>query len=117
MPQRKKGQLKIFFSYAESIGKTEAMLKAACAAQKQGVDVLVGYIAPIVLALGLDEVALRIVKTAEEHKITVVENVALARALYQSAELNREIPPELYGAVAEVLVYIFRLNEKHQIVK
>ena len=46
MPQRKKGQLKIFFSYAESIGKTEAMLKAACAAQKQGVDVLVGYIAP-----------------------------------------------------------------------
>ena len=73
--------------------------------------------APIVLALGLDEVALRIVKTAEEHKITVIENVALARALYKSGELNREIPPELYGAVAEVLVYIFRLNEKHQIVK
>ena len=46
MPQQKKGQLKIFFSYAESIGKTQAMLKAACAARAQGVDVLVGYIAP-----------------------------------------------------------------------
>ena len=46
MPQQKKGQLKIFFSYAESIGKTQAMLKAACAARAQGIDVLVGYIAP-----------------------------------------------------------------------
>lgn len=73
--------------------------------------------APIVLAMGLDEVALRIVKTAEEHKVPTVENVPLARALYAGSELNREIPEELYGAVAEVLVYIFRLNEKKEIVK
>lgn len=46
MPQRNKGQLKIFFSYAESIGKTQAMLKAAQSVKSQGVDVLVGYIAP-----------------------------------------------------------------------
>ena len=46
VPQPAKGRLKIFFSYAESIGKTQAMLKAACAARAQGVDVLVGYIAP-----------------------------------------------------------------------
>ncbi len=73
--------------------------------------------APVVLAKGMDELALRIVKTAEENKVAVIENVPLARALYASAELDQEIPPELYNPVAEVLVYIFRLNEKHQLVK
>jgi flagellar biosynthetic protein FlhB len=73
--------------------------------------------APIVLAKGQDELALRIVQVAEENHVAVMENVPLARALYAQAELNREIPPELYGAVAEVLVYIFRLNENQQIVK
>jgi len=73
--------------------------------------------APIVLAMGQDELALRIVRVAEEAGVAVMENVPLARALYAKADLNREIPPELYGAVAEVLVYIFRLNEKKQLVK
>lgn len=73
--------------------------------------------APIVLAKGMDELALRIVKVAEENKVAVIENVPLARALYADAELDREIPPELYNPVAEVLVYIFRLNEKNQLVK
>ena len=73
--------------------------------------------APVVLAKGQDAVALRIVKTAEENKVAVIENVPLARALYAGTELNQEIPPEFYGAVAEVLVFIFRLNEKKQIVK
>ena len=73
--------------------------------------------APIVLAKGMDELALRIVKVAEEHKIPTIENVPLAHALYEETELDQEIPPELYNAVAEVLVYIFRLNEKHELVK
>lgn len=73
--------------------------------------------APIVLAKGQDELALRIVKTAEEHQVAVIENVPLARSLYASAELNQEIPPELYGPVAEVLVYIFRLDKNKQLVK
>ena len=47
----------------------------------------------------------------------MIENVPLARALYAQTDLNMEIPPELYGAVAEVLVYIFHINEKQQIVK
>lgn len=68
--------------------------------------------APIVLAKGQDSLALRIVHVAEEHQITVVENVPLARALYATAELNREIPPELYNAVAEVLVYLYRMDAK-----
>lgn len=66
--------------------------------------------APVVLAKGQDELALRIVKVAEEHSVAVVENVPLARALYAQAELEREIPLELYGAVAEVLVYLYKLD-------
>ena len=73
--------------------------------------------APIVLAKGQDAIALRIVAIAEEHQVAVMENVPLARALYAQTELNQEIPPQLYGPVAEVLVYIFRLNEKKKIVK
>lgn len=73
--------------------------------------------APIVLAKGMDELALRIVKLAEENQIPTIENVPLAHALYDGAELDQEIPPELYNPVAEVLVYIFRLNENHKLVK
>ena len=68
--------------------------------------------APIVLAKGQDNVALRIVQIAEEHKVMVIENVPLARALYAQTELNQFIPQDLYGPVAEVLIYIFKLNGK-----
>ena len=73
--------------------------------------------APIVLAKGQDGIAMKIVEIAEEHKIAVIENVPLARALYAETELDQFIPPSLYEAVAEVLVYIFKLNGKKQIVK
>lgn len=67
--------------------------------------------APVVLAKGMDELALRIVRVAEEHHVAIVENVPLARSLYASTELDWEIPPELYGAVAEVLVYVLKLDK------
>ena len=70
--------------------------------------------APVVLAKGMDELALRIVKVAEENGVSVVENVPLARSLYASVELGREIPPELYGPVAEVLVYVLKLDQTVQ---
>ena len=73
--------------------------------------------APIVLAKGQDSIAMRIVQIAEENKIAVIENVPLARALYAQTDLNMEIPPDLYNAVAEVLVYIFHIDEKQRIVK
>ncbi len=73
--------------------------------------------APIVLAKGQDSLALRIVQIAEDNHVAVVENVPLARALYAQAELNQFIPPDLYDPVAKVLVYIFKLNDKQQIVK
>ena len=67
--------------------------------------------APVVLAKGMDELALRIVQVAEENGVSVVENVPLARSLYASTKLDREIPPELYGPVAEVLVYVLKLDQ------
>ncbi len=67
--------------------------------------------APIVLAKGQDEMALRIVKVAQEHQVAIIENVPLARGLYASTELNQEIPPEFYSAVAEILVHIIRLDD------
>ena len=73
--------------------------------------------APIVLAMGQDELALRIIQVAEDNKVAVVENIPLARALYAGAELGREIPPEFYGAVAEILVYVFRLNNDTRLTK
>lgn len=66
--------------------------------------------APVVLAKGQDELAMRIVKTAEEFGIATIENVPLAHALYEKVNVNSEIPPELYSAVAEVLVYLYKLD-------
>lgn len=68
--------------------------------------------APQVIAKGQDELALRIVKIGEEHKVHVVENQPLARALYASTDIGREIPAEYYGMVAEILVYVYKLNHK-----
>ncbi len=66
--------------------------------------------APVVVAKGVDDVALRIRKIAEEAKVKVVENPPLARGLYKAAEVGEMIPPEMYKAVAEVLAYVYRVT-------
>lgn len=66
--------------------------------------------APKVLAKGAFEVAQRIVNIARENKIPIVQNIPLARAIYKSVEVEQQIPPDLYIAVAEVLAYIYRLK-------
>lgn len=68
--------------------------------------------APIVIAKGQDELALRIVKVGEENNIMVVENKPLARGLYSSTELGEEIPSEYYGLVAELLVEVYKINNR-----
>ena len=65
--------------------------------------------APIVVAKGLDFLALRIREVAEKHEIPIVENPPLAQALYTAVDVNQEIPVHLYRAVAEILAYIHRL--------
>lgn len=67
-------------------------------------------IAPVVLAKGMDELALRIVKVAEDAQVPTVQNIPLARTLYATAEIGQEIPSELYGAVADVLVYLYKIG-------
>jgi flagellar biosynthesis protein FlhB len=66
--------------------------------------------APQVIAKGADLVAQNIRRLAEEHRVPVFESAKLARALYRSTDLNREIPAGLYLAVAQVLSYIFRVR-------
>lgn len=66
--------------------------------------------APIVIAKGMDYLALRIRSIAGENKVEIVENKPLARALYQTVDIGDEIPPELYQAVAEVLAFVYSLK-------
>ena len=53
---------------------------------------------------------LRIRELAEEHRVPVVENPPLARALHKSVDLDEEVPPAHYKAVAEVIGYVMRLR-------
>jgi flagellar biosynthesis protein FlhB len=66
--------------------------------------------APLLLAKGADLVAQNIRRIAEEHRVPIFESPKLARALYRSTDLNKEIPAGLYVAVAQVLSYIFRVR-------
>lgn len=67
--------------------------------------------APVVLAKGIDQVALKIREVAEDKGIPVVENPPLARALHAAVEIDQEVPPEHYRAVAEVISYVFKLRK------
>jgi flagellar biosynthetic protein FlhB len=66
--------------------------------------------APKLVAKGVDHLALRIRAVAEENDVPIVENPPLARGLYALVELDHEIPPEHYKAVAEVIGYVMRLR-------
>ena len=68
--------------------------------------------APLCLAKGVDEVALRIRAAAEEHEIPIVENPPLARALFASVELDEEIPFEHFQAVAKVIGFVMRKSRR-----
>ncbi len=65
--------------------------------------------APMVIAKGKNYLALRIKQKAIENQVPIIENPPLAQALYKSAEVGQEIPPQLYRAVAEILAYIYKL--------
>ena len=67
--------------------------------------------APVLSAKGVDEMALHIRTIAKEHQIEIIQSPALARSLYYTAEVGDDIPEELFAAVAQVLAFIFQLNE------
>jgi flagellar biosynthetic protein FlhB len=68
--------------------------------------------APVVVAKGADLVAARIRKIALEHSIPVVERKPLAQALFKAVKIGQPIPTTEYGAVAEVLKYVYELKGK-----
>ncbi|NYD92096.1 flagellar biosynthesis protein FlhB [Sphingomonas melonis] len=68
--------------------------------------------APVVVAKGMDTMALRIREIGSEANVPIVESPPLARALYASAEVDRPIPVEHYAAVAEVISYVMRLARR-----
>ena len=68
--------------------------------------------APVVLAKGRGELAQKIKREARWHEIPIVENPPLAQALYKAVEIGQQIPAKLYTAVAEVLAFIYRAQQR-----
>ncbi|MDP9045630.1 MAG: EscU/YscU/HrcU family type III secretion system export apparatus switch protein [Pseudomonadota bacterium] len=66
--------------------------------------------APRVVAKGADLLALKIRDLAQDARVPVLQAPVLARALYAHAEIDREIPAALFGAVAQVLAYVYQLR-------
>lgn len=67
--------------------------------------------APVLIAKGTDEMAIHIRTIAKENNVEIVQSPALARSLFYTAEVEQDIPEELFAAVAQVLAFIFQLNE------
>lgn len=66
--------------------------------------------APVVVAMGVDHMALRIRRIAAQHGIPIVERKPLARLLHGTVEAGQPVPAESYAAVAEVLAFVYRMN-------
>ncbi|WP_096189111.1 flagellar biosynthesis protein FlhB [Evansella halocellulosilytica] len=68
--------------------------------------------APVVVAKGVDYIALKVINVAKNNHVVTVENRPLARALYAQAEIGDQVPEDLFKAVAEVLAYVYRIQKK-----
>ncbi len=68
--------------------------------------------APKVIAKGADLLAEQIVKIAEAYGVPVVENIPLSRALFRLVRVNQEVPADLYRAVAELLLFVYKVKGK-----
>jgi flagellar biosynthetic protein FlhB len=66
--------------------------------------------APVVVAKGVDEVAMHIRKIGNEHKVPVIESPGLARSIFYTTQLDHPIPEQLFAAVAQVLAYVYQLK-------
>lgn len=68
--------------------------------------------APIVIAKGMGEIALRIREVAAEHKVPIIERPPLARSLYKTIKTGQPIPPDMYEVFVEIMAYVYRLTGK-----
>ena len=73
--------------------------------------------APVVVAKGADLVAQRIREEATKNKVPILENKPVARSLYKSTEIGEVIPEDMYETVAEILAFVYKMDEqnKHKI--
>lgn len=69
---------------------------------------------PVVVAKGADVIAFKIRELAKSHDIPIIENKPLARLIYKEVEIDQEIPEEMYKAVAEVLVAVYKIKNKYK---
>lgn len=65
---------------------------------------------PVVVAKGIDDIAMKIREIAREYKVPMIASPALTRALYHTTKLDHEIPEGLFVAVAQVLAYVYQLQ-------
>ncbi|MFA1820660.1 flagellar biosynthesis protein FlhB [Virgibacillus oceani] len=68
--------------------------------------------APYIVAKGIDEIALKVKEVAKANDVVTVENRSLARSLYASVEIGDAIPEAFFQAVAEILAYVYKLENK-----
>ncbi|WP_349357529.1 flagellar biosynthesis protein FlhB [Stappia sp.] len=71
-----------------------------------------GMQAPICVAKGTDQIALKIREIARDNEVPVIENPPLARALHALLDIDQEVPEEQYRAVAEVIGFVYRMRER-----
>lgn len=67
---------------------------------------------PTLTAKGTELIAKQIIEIAVRHNVPVIDNPPVARALFRMVDLNQQIPPELYKAVAEILLFVYGLKKK-----
>lgn len=70
--------------------------------------------APKVVAKGADNIAMKIKEKAKEAKIPIIENKPLARMIYEQVDIDKDIPSDMYQAVAEILAMVYKLDKKNK---
>lgn len=65
---------------------------------------------PMLIAKGTELIAKKIIDIAKEHNVPVIENPPVARAMFRMVDINQPIPPELYKAVAEILMFVYKMK-------
>jgi flagellar biosynthesis protein FliR/FlhB len=68
--------------------------------------------APILLAKGADNLAIKIKEVAKENNVPIIENKVLARMIYAQVELDSEVPNDMYQAIAEILAIVYKMKKK-----
>lgn len=70
---------------------------------------------PMLIAKGTELMAKKIINIAKDHNVPVIENPPVARAVFRMCDINQPIPPELYKAIAEILLFVYKMKNPSNI--